>query len=127
MATEMMPSMENGVTPTRAEISDVGNAVCDGCSAVMLSSETSVGEHPFLCTDTMRRICLDAEAYCSEGGATGPVGPTRDEVASLLDGVRGVELVEGAADAPGRHVLRCKDFRDIRPFLFLRGVDIVLE
>ncbi len=97
-ATQMLESMIHSNTPTRAEITDVANAVFDGTSAIMLSGETAIGDHPELVVKTMAKIARQAEKDAFE-----------------LDSYKNFQYINNAADITNAICdAACTTARDIK-------------
>ncbi|PSB29391.1 pyruvate kinase [Stenomitos frigidus] len=118
-ATQMLDSMVHSPRPTRAEISDVANAILDGTDAVMLSNETAVGKHPVEAVATMARIAVRIEQEkwkkpIEDSGRSIPnaISHAVSQIADQLDAAAIMTLTKSGATA--RNVSK---FRSTKPIL----------
>ncbi len=103
VATQMLESMKENLRPTRAEVSDVANAIMDGCDSVMLSAETSTGKYPSQAVKMM------------------------DDIAVKVENVLKPQIVEGLTQASIDTDVMCKYIFDITSQLNIKGVVILSQ
>ena len=82
VATHLLESMINNPTPTRAEVTDIANAIYEGADAIMLSGETSVGKYPVECVDVLNKVTRNVERYAGGSGFNEslPLSTTREKL-----------------------------------------------
>lgn len=119
VATEMLESMKKNSRPTRAEVTDVANAVLDGTDAVMLSGETTVGAYPIKTVEYMASIAQDAEEHSENHfGYLGKIGRTECIARSAVDLTNYVDVKAIVAEAISGYSTRMiSNFRPKCPIL----------
>ncbi len=131
-ATQMLDSMQRNPRPTRAEITDVANAVYDGTDCVMLSGETAAGKYPIDAVRTMSEICKETEKYLPEGSYYYDRGGVRN-----VNGATGFAAVEMADRVgakcilvpthSGRSARLVSNFRPTMPLYAMSPSDISIR
>jgi pyruvate kinase len=133
-ATQMLESMVQSPTPTRAEAADVANAVLDGTDALMLSEETAIGRYPVEATETMARIALEVDAgfpyghllHAAQQGVLPEVGDATARAACQMAEQVGARAIV-AFTTGGTTALRVSKYRPRQPIVAVTPSDTVVR
>ncbi len=137
-ATQMLDSMTWNAYPTRAEVTDVANAIIDGTDAIMLSGETAMGEYPALTVETMHKLALHAETTGkiklkmepSEQGVSRAVATAACLVANQIDAAAIITITTSGSTAcriarnrPQQIIIACSsDIKVVRQLLLVWNI-----
>ncbi len=128
VATQMLQSMVNNITPTRAEVNDVADAIMDGTDAIMLSAETSTGKYPFEAVKEMSNIALEIEKSIEPVDMLpSPLAqPTTNAIAeSVIDTCRALPIDKIiVATASGTTAKTIARFRPKQPIFAFTGSEV---
>lgn len=100
VATQMLQSMIDVPTPTRAEVSDIANAIMDMTDAVMLSGETAIGSYPLEALKTITRVARHTEAYLDSLDEPRPIVETDDRMRHISTIARSVAMIIDESQSP---------------------------
>jgi len=134
VATQLMESMITNPSPTRAEITDVANAVMDGADALMLSGETSIGRHPVKVVDMVTKIIMESEKLIDWQKYKPDTLPPTDTFASdviCLNAVKTAETVDATAivgmTVSGYTAFKISSFRPKTPVFIFSANRYILD
>ena len=129
VATEMLESMRENAIPTRAEITDIFNAVNERVDCVMLSAETSIGKYPVRCVETLDRVCKRVEAEFPDGRLVPDAPLTTDQhktvsaATALANSIPGSHLLVFTQRGIMGHLVAHMRPREARIFAFTPNLD----